>query len=85
MMGKVMFFSLVAAIGILAGSKVWVSYLRVDTEQVVSQLQKDKVLLMQDVQSLKLELASMGRPDTLRRLARELGMSAPTAMQLVTP
>jgi len=78
-------FSLVATIGLLAGGKVWVSYLRVDTEQSVTQLKKEKVLLEQDVQNLELELASMMRPDTLRRLARELGMSAPTAMQVVKP
>ncbi|MBN4058216.1 cell division protein FtsL [Mariprofundus ferrooxydans] len=80
-----MLFSLVATIALLAGGKVWVSYLRVDTEQSVAQLKKEKVLLVQDVQNLKLELASMTRPDTLRRLARELGMSAPTAMQVVKP
>jgi len=85
MMSKVMLFSLVATIALLAGGKVWVSYLRVDTEQSVAQLKKEKVLLVQDVQNLKLELASMTRPDTLRRLARELGMSAPTAMQVVKP
>ncbi|MDQ6983198.1 MAG: cell division protein FtsL [Ghiorsea sp.] len=85
MMSKVMLFSLVVTIGLLAGGKVWVSYLRVDTEQNVGQLKKEKVLLVQDVQNLKLELASMTRPDTLRRLARELGMSAPTAMQVVKP
>jgi len=85
MMGRLGIFALVVSIGLLAGAKVWVSYLRVDTEQQVANLKKEKVLLVQDVQNLKLELASMTRPDTLRRLARELGMAAPTAMQVVKP
>ncbi len=75
----------VAGIGLLSVGEVWVSYVRLDTEQVVSQLQKEKNILAQDVQSLKLELASMLRPDTLRRLARDMGMSAPSAMQVVKP
>lgn len=85
MLSRAILFSLVATIGLLAGGKVWVSYLRVDTEQGVNQLKKEKVLLVQDVQNLKLELASMTRPDTLRRLARELGMAAPSAMQVMKP
>ncbi|HID37824.1 MAG TPA: cell division protein FtsL [Ghiorsea sp.] len=85
MLSRAILFSLVATIGLLAGGKVWVSYLRVDTEQSVNQLKKEKVLLVQDVQNLKLELASMTRPDTLRRLARELGMAAPSAMQVMKP
>ena len=84
-MGRLGIFALVVSIGLLAGAKVWVSYLRVDTEQQVANLKKEKVLLVQDVQNLKLELASITRPDTLRRLARELGMAAPTAMQVVKP
>ncbi len=75
----------VAGIGLLSVGEVWVSYVRLDTEQAVSQLQKEKNILAQDVQSLKLELASMLRPDTLRRLARDMGMSAPSAMQVVKP
>ncbi len=85
MLSRMVIIGLVATISLVAGGKVWVSYLRVDTEQSVSQLQKEKVLLVQDVQNLRLELASMTRPDTLRRLARELGMSAPSAMQVIKP
>ncbi len=76
---------IIAGVGMLAVGEIWLSYLRLDTEQTVSQLKKEKVLLSQDVQNLKLELASMMRPDTLRRLAREMGMSAPSAMQVVKP
>ena len=76
---------IIAGVGMLAVGEIWLSYLRLDTEQVVSQLKKEKVLLSQDVQNLKLELASMMRPDTLRRLAREMSMSAPSAMQVVKP
>lgn len=76
---------LAAAIAVLAGGQVFVSYLRVDTAQEIGKLKKERILLEQDLQSLRLELASMSRPDTLRRMARKLGMSAPSAMQVVKP
>ncbi|MDX8382181.1 MAG: cell division protein FtsL [Ghiorsea sp.] len=72
-------------IGLLAGAQVWQAYLRVDTAQEFTKLEEEKVKLQQDVQSFKLELASITRPDTLRRLARQVGMSAPTSMQVVKP
>ncbi len=85
MISRMVIFVFVVHIGLLAGAKVWLSYLRVDTEQQVATLKKEKASLVQDVQTLKLEVASMTRPDTLRRLAREMGMAAPTAMQVVKP
>jgi cell division protein FtsL len=85
MLSRVSWLSLFLGIGLLAGGQVWLAYLRVDVAQDIAKLKKEKILLVQDVQSLKLELASMKRPDTLRRLAREMGMAAPTAMQVVKP
>jgi len=78
-------FNFAILIGLLAGAQVWQAYLRVDTAQEFTKIKKEKVKLQQDVQSLKLELASITRPDTLRRLARQMGMSAPTSMQVVKP
>ncbi len=85
MLGRMPWIALAAGIGVLAAGQVWLSYKRVDVAQDMARLKKENILLVQDVQSLKLELASMMRPDTLRRLAREMGMAAPTAMQVVKP
>jgi len=85
MLKHVPLFNFAMMIGLVAGAQVWQSYLRVDTAQEIEALKKVKVDLKQDVQNLKLELASMTRPDTLRRVARDLGMSAPTSMQVVKP
>jgi len=77
---------LVLVVCTLAAGQVWLSHLRVDVAQKVSQLKHERNAIKQDVQNLKLELASLVRPDTLRRLAREkMGMHAPTPMQVVKP
>ncbi len=71
---------------LLAAGQVWVSHLRVDVAQHVTRLKQEKNLLQQEVQGLKLELASLMRPNTLRRLAREkMGMRPPVPMQVVKP
>jgi len=76
----------VAVICVLAAGQVWLSHLRVGAAQSITELKQDRLRVQQDVQNLKLELASLMRPDTLRRLAREkLGMHAPTSMQVVKP
>jgi cell division protein FtsL len=85
MLSRMSWVSLFVGIGLLAGGQVWLAYMRVDVVQDMTTLKKEKALLVQNVQNLKLELASMKRPDTLRRLAREIGMAAPTAMQVVKP
>lgn len=85
MLSRMSWVSLFVGIGLLAGGQVWLAYMRVDVVQDMTTLKKEKALLVQNVQNLKLELASMKRPDTLRRLAREMGMAAPTAMQVVKP
>lgn len=86
MLGRLSLISLVFTICVLAAGQVWLSHLRVENAQQVAKLKKEQVLLSQNVQNLKLEFASLVRPDTLRRLAREkLGMHAPSPMQVVKP
>ena len=78
--------SMVLVVCLLAAAQVWLSHIRVGTTQEIVKLKQEKELLQQDLQNLKIELASMLRPDTLRRLAREkMGMHAPTPLQVVTP
>ena len=76
----------VISICMLAAAQLWVSHLRVDVAQQLVKLAQERDVLQQDVQGLKLELASLMRPDTLRRLAREkMGMRPPAPMQVVKP
>jgi len=77
---------LLLSICLLAAGQVWLSHVRVDVSQQVAKLKQEKNIIQQDVQGLKLEFASLMRPNTLRRLAREkLGMHAPNSMQVVKP
>lgn len=77
---------LLLSICLLAAGQVWLSHVRVDVSQQIAKLKQEKNIIQQDVQGLRLELASLMRPDTLRRLAREkLGMQAPKPMQVVKP
>ncbi len=73
-------------IGVLSAGQVWLSHLRVAVAQQTTHARQEQQLVQQDVQNLKLEMASLMRPNTLRRLAHEkLGMQAPTPMQVVRP
>ena len=77
---------LVILIGVLSAGQVWLSHLRVVVAQQTSHAKQEHHLVQQDVQNLKLELASLMQPNTLRRLAHEeLGMQAPTPMQVIRP
>ncbi len=77
---------LVLSICVLAAGQVWMSHLRMEIAQHTSKLKQEKLVLNQEVQSLRLEFSSLIRPDTLRRLAREkLGMHAPSPMQVMKP
>jgi len=77
---------LILTVCVLAAGQVWLSHLRMDVSQQVAQLKHERNAIKQDVQNLSLEIASLLRPDTLRRLAREkMGMHSPTPMQVVKP
>ncbi len=83
---RVVISAFVISVCVLAASQLWLSHLRVDVAQQLEKLTQERDALQQDVQGLKLELASLMRPDTLRRLAREkMGMRPPTPMQVVKP
>lgn len=70
----------------LAAGQVYLSHARVGVSQQVAMAKATQTLMHQEVQNLKLEVASITRPDALRRLAREkLGMFSPTPMQVVQP
>ncbi len=79
-------WALVLLICVLAAGQVWLSHLRVETAQVHVSLKIERDILLKAVQGLRLELTSLVRPDTLRRLAREqLGMNSPRPSQVIQP
>jgi len=76
----------VAGIAIMATGQVWVSHMRYETSLEISAIQKERALLKGEMNTLNLELASLTRPERLRKIAQtKLGMSAPRPMQVVRP
>jgi len=81
---KMKLCALLLGIILLAALQVWQQHARVSEKQVFEGYKKERSMLQQDVQTLRLELASLTRPDTLRRLAREkLGMDSPKPVQVM--
>jgi len=76
----------VAAIAILAAGQVWLSHVRYETSLASSETGKAREAVKREIHQLNLELASLTRPERLRRIAQsELGMSPPRPMQVVRP
>jgi len=77
---------LLLAIAMLAGSQVWLSHLRyelsLDSQQLIAEQESIKL----ESSTLRLEIASLTRPDRLREYASsKLGMAPPRPMQVVHP
>lgn len=71
---------------LLGVSQVWVSYLRNSTAREAYDAQQRIVTLSEEIQELKIESASLMRPERLRRIAHEeLGMRAPDSGQVIRP
>ncbi len=73
-------------IAILATGQVWVSHLRYKLSLENQQANKERQLLLQQTSKLRLELASLTRPERLRKIAQQhFGMVPPKPMQIVKP
>lgn len=73
-------------VALIAGVQVWVSHLRYEMSLDTQRLQAEKQEIMKRAGLLRLELASMTRPERLREIAiGQLDMSPPTPMQVVHP
>ena len=76
----------VAGIAILATGQVWLSHIRYETSIEISTVQKESAAIKGEMNTLNLELASLTRPERLRKIAQtKLGMAAPRPMQVVRP
>jgi len=69
----------------MAAAQVWLSHLRFELSQRQQTLIRERDAARVENNRLRLEIASLTRPDRLRRIARELGMAAPRPVQVVRP
>lgn len=81
---KTAFIIMLATIAMLAGAQVWLSHLRYEISLETASVRKEQTALVQETHKLGLELASLTRPERLRKVARtELGMAAPRPVQVI--
>lgn len=72
--------------GALAGGQIWLSHLRYEMSLEVQQFTTQKEMLKMQSSKLRLEIASLTRPERLRKLAQQkLGMGPPRPMQVIRP
>ena len=72
------------AAGVLAAGQIWMSHLRYELSLESQQVNKEQQETLKQTSSLRLELASLTRPERLRKMAQEtLGMAPPKPMQVV--
>lgn len=78
--------AVVVSAALLAASQVWLSHIRYETSLAASQAHKEQEEAKREIHQLNLELASLTRPERLRKIAQsELGMAPPRPMQVVRP
>ncbi|MDX8407517.1 MAG: cell division protein FtsL [Mariprofundaceae bacterium] len=73
-------------IGLLAAAQVWLSHVRYELSQNSQRIMADKQDIALETSKLRLEIASLTRPERLRRLAQQrLHMAPPRPMQVIRP
>jgi len=72
--------------GVLAAGQIWLSHLRYELSLETQKLNAEKQDAVGQSSKLRLELASMTRPERLRQLAQDkLGMGPPSPAQVINP
>lgn len=72
--------------GLVAAGQVWLSHMRIELTQKTQKTQDERTALSHELQGLRLEVASLSRPERLRRLAQtKLDMAPPRPMQVLQP
>ncbi len=73
-------------IGLLAAAQVWLSHVRYESSQNTQRLMAEKQKVALEASKLRLEIASLTRPERLRKLAQQqLHMAPPRPMQVLRP
>jgi len=71
-------------LGLLSTAQVWLSNLRYDLSLEAQSLAAEKQTTLKEISKLRIELASLTRPERLRQLARtKLDMAPPNPMQVI--
>lgn len=71
-------------LGLLSAAQVWLSYLRYDLSLETQRVSAEKQAVAMESSKLRLEVASLTRPERLRQLARtRLGMAPPSPVQVI--
>jgi len=75
-----------ACLAVLAAAQIWLSHVRNELSLETQQLAKQQKIVRQESSRLRLEVASLSRPERLREYAiNTLHMAPPTPMQIVRP
>jgi cell division protein FtsL len=71
-------------LGVLSAAQVWLSYIRYDLSLEAQSLAAEKQTALKEISKLRIEIASLTRPERLRQLARtKLDMAPPNPMQVI--
>jgi cell division protein FtsL len=71
-------------LGLLSAAQIWLSYLRYDLSLETQSLSAEKQAALKEISKLRIEFASLTRPERLRQLARtKLDMASPNPMQVI--
>jgi len=71
-------------LGLLSTAQVWLSYLRYDLSLEAQSLAAEKQTALKEISKLRIEVASLTRPERLRKLASsKLDMAPPNPMQVI--
>jgi len=78
--------SVVLLLALFAAGQVWLSHIRYELSQHTQSLMAKQQTIALETSRLRLELASLTRPERLRKLAQtRLHMAPPRAMQVLRP
>ena len=73
-----------ACVAVLAGAQIWMSHVRNELSLETQRLVKAQDAVRQESAQLRLEVASLSRPERLREYAiARLGMAPPKPMQVI--
>jgi len=73
-----------AGAAVLAGGLIWMSHLRYELSLDTQRMAAEKSIVTQEANKLRLEVASLTRPERLRQYARDnLNMAPPNPMQVI--
>ncbi|MDQ6970332.1 MAG: cell division protein FtsL [Mariprofundus sp.] len=75
-----------ASAAVFAGGLIWLSHLRYELSLESQRVTAAKQMIGQESNRLRLEVASLTRPERLRQYARDkLNMAPPNPMQVIHP